>query len=67
MIGETFLPYTCIGEALERINQNTILKQLNNDDIFDIELQHQEDDILEMHSRIAPILKNIPGYHTLVS
>jgi hypothetical protein len=48
IIGEMILPVN-IGKDADKLNQKTILKQLNKGDIFDIELQHQESDILELH------------------
>lgn len=48
VVGEMILPAN-IGETADKINQNTILKQLNKGNCFDIELQHQENDILELH------------------
>ena len=38
-----------IGDTADKINQNVILKQLNNGNCFDFELQHKENDILELH------------------
>ena len=48
LIGETFPP-TYIGEKLDRINENTILKLLNEGNCFDTEIMHQENDVLELH------------------
>lgn len=48
VIGEMILP-AYIGEAADKINQNKILSQLKNGNCFDIELQHKENDILELH------------------
>ena len=48
VVGEMILPAN-IGETADKINQNTILKQLNKGNCFDKELQHQENDILELH------------------
>lgn len=48
VVGEMILPAD-IGENADKLNQKIILTQLNNGNCFDIELQHQEDDILELH------------------
>ena len=48
VVGEMILPAN-IGETADKINQNTILSQLNNGNCFDFELQHQENDTLELH------------------
>ena len=48
VVGEMILPAD-IGEAADKLNQKTILKQLNDGNIFDVEMQHQENDILELH------------------
>ena len=45
----TILPPADIGEQLEKLNIHTLQKQLNNGNCFDIELIHQENDILELH------------------
>ncbi len=38
-----------IGDEADKLNQAIILRQLNADSIFDVEMQHQENDILELH------------------
>ncbi len=48
IFGEAILPVN-IGEAADKVNIKTLTKMLNNGNCFDIKLQHQEDDILELH------------------
>lgn len=48
VVGEMILPAD-IGEEADKLNQKIILTQLNKSNCFDIELQHQENDILELH------------------
>ncbi|MBS1745435.1 MAG: hypothetical protein JST21_04625 [Bacteroidetes bacterium] len=38
-----------IDKKSDKLNQAIILKQLNNGNCFDIEIQHNENDILELH------------------
>jgi hypothetical protein len=45
----SIIPPANIGEKAHEMNENTILKQLNQNNCFDVELQHQENDILELH------------------
>lgn len=48
LVGEAILPAN-IGEDADKVNIRTIGKMLNCGNCFDIELQHQENDILELH------------------
>ena len=48
IVGEVILPAN-ISETVEKNNQNTLLNKLNIGNCFDIELQHKENDILELH------------------
>src|SRR5436190_20218096 len=48
IVGETLLPAN-IGEEADKINEQSILKMLNEGNCFDIKLQHKENDILELH------------------
>ena len=48
IIGEAILPAN-IGEEVDKINIRTIRKMLNSGNCFDIELQHQENDILVLY------------------
>ena len=48
IVGEAILPAN-IGEQSDRINEKTIVKMLNECNCFDIDLQHLEGDILELH------------------
>ena len=48
LVGEMMLPAN-IGETADRLNQTTIQNQLNSGNCFDVELNHQENDILELH------------------
>ncbi len=43
------LPPANIGEQVEKFNINSLRKQLNNANCFDVELIHQENDVLELH------------------
>jgi hypothetical protein len=45
----TLLPPADIGEYFEKLNINSLRKHLNDGNCFDIELTHQENDILELH------------------
>jgi hypothetical protein len=50
-----------IGAAAHKLNQKTILKQLNKTNIFDIEIDHEENDILELHFTLTGELeKHLP-------
>lgn len=48
VVGEIFLPAD-IDKEINKLNKKTILSLLNKGEIFDIEMQHQENDILELH------------------
>ncbi len=48
IVGEIFLPAD-IDKEINKLNKKTILSVLNTGEIFDIEMQHQENDILELH------------------
>lgn len=48
LIGEMIFPAN-IGEEAHQLNQKIILTQLNNGNCFDIALQHQDGDTLELH------------------
>ena len=48
MIGEAILPAS-IGKAADKINIKSLGIMLNSGNCFDIALQHQENDILELH------------------
>jgi hypothetical protein len=48
IVGQTILPAN-IGEDAHKLNINTIRKTLNSGKCFDVALQHQENDILELH------------------
>ena len=48
IMGEAILPAD-IGEQAERYNITALRKLLNDGNCFDIEIQHQENDILELH------------------
>jgi hypothetical protein len=45
----TILPPADIGEETEKFNINSLRKHLNSGNCFDVELIHQENDILELH------------------
>lgn len=47
IVGEMILPAN-IGEKADKYNSNTIRKNLNEGNCFDVEMQHQENDILEL-------------------
>ncbi len=53
MLG-TIIPPADIGEQLEKLNIHTLRTQLNNGNCFDVELLHQEKDILELHFTCTP-------------
>lgn len=53
VIGEMILPVD-IGEQADKLNQKTILKQLNNANCFDVEMLHQENDILTLTFSYTP-------------
>lgn len=48
VVGEMILPAD-IGDRSHKLNQKTILKQLNETNVFDVEIRHEENDILELH------------------
>ncbi|MCX6323551.1 MAG: hypothetical protein NTZ41_05045 [Sphingobacteriales bacterium] len=48
IIGEAILPAN-IGKQADKINETIILKMLNGGNCFDVELQLEENDILELH------------------
>ena len=43
------IPPADIGEQVEKYNIHSLRKQLNNGNCFDVNLAHQENDILELH------------------
>lgn len=43
------LPPADIGEQIQKFNINSLRKHLNSGNCFDVELIHQENDILEFH------------------
>lgn len=45
----SILPPADINEKLEKYNLNTLQKILNEGNSFDVEIQHEEKDILELH------------------
>lgn len=47
-VGEMILPAN-IGEDAHQLNQKILLTQLNSGNCFDVVLQHQEGDTLELH------------------
>jgi hypothetical protein len=47
ILGE-IVPPADIGERVEKYNINSLRKQLNNGNCFDVNLVHQENDILEL-------------------
>ena len=48
IVGEAILPAN-IGEAADKVNIKTLGQMLNSGNCFDIKLEHQENDILELH------------------
>lgn len=48
IVGEAILPAN-IGDQADKINEKAILEMLNEGNCFDIELQHQQNDMLELH------------------
>ncbi len=48
LVGETMLPIN-ISEKAEKLNIDTLCKLLNEGNCFDIEMQHRQNDILELH------------------
>ncbi len=48
MLG-TIMPPAYIGEKMERLNESTLRKLLNNGNCFDVELDLQENDTLSLH------------------
>ena len=48
MLG-TIMPPANIGEQMERLNESTLRKLLNNGNCFDVELDLQENDTLSLH------------------
>ena len=48
MLGD-IVPPADIGERVEKYNIHSLRKQLNNGNCFDVNLVHQENDILELH------------------
>ena len=60
----SIIPPANIGERVEKFNINTLRRQLNNGNCLDVELSHQENDILELHftCRLEPGIDKIsPG------
>jgi hypothetical protein len=55
MLG-SIIPPADIGEKIEKFNITTLRKQLNDGNCFDIELSHQENDVLELHFTCTPKL-----------
>ena len=43
------LPPADIGDDMEKLNIHTLQKQLNSGNCFDVTLDHQENDILQLH------------------
>ena len=52
MIGEAILPAN-IGKVAHNFNISSLGKMLNSGNCFDIALQHQENDILELHFTVG--------------
>jgi hypothetical protein len=50
----TILPPTDLGEKIEKFNIDSLRRQLNEANCFDVELQHQEKDVLELHFTCNP-------------
>lgn len=48
IVGEAILPAN-IGEDADKVNIKILGKLLNSGNCFDVELDHQENDILELH------------------
>ena len=48
VVGEIFFPAD-IGKEKTRLNKKVILSLLNTGEIFDIEMQHRQNDILKLH------------------
>ena len=61
LMGEAIMPVN-IGEAAEKFNITTLAKMLNSGNCFDIELQHQANDILELHLTLNADNKNNAAY-----
>jgi hypothetical protein len=53
IVGQIILP-AYIGKNADKLNEKTILKQLNEGNIFDVELQHEENDLLELYFTVNP-------------
>jgi len=47
IVGEISMPAD-IGEENDKLNKDNILNQLNTSNIFDIEMQHKHNDVLEL-------------------
>ena len=45
----SIIPPADIGERIEKFNITMLRKQLNDGNCFDVDLSHQENDILELH------------------
>ena len=57
ILGE-ILPPADIGEETEKFNISALRKQLNDGNCFDIDLLHQENDILALHFTCNPASNN---------
>ncbi len=56
ILGQAMLPAD-IGEDATKFNISTIKKMLNEGNCFDVALQHQEKDILELHFTVDASVK----------
>ena len=48
VVGEAMLPAN-IGDEADKVNADTLCNMLNEGNCFDIEMQHRQNDILELH------------------
>jgi hypothetical protein len=53
IVGIAILP-AVIGKKANKLNEEVLCKMLNEGNCFDIELKHQQNDILELHFTVTP-------------
>ncbi|OYU84105.1 MAG: hypothetical protein CFE24_08185 [Flavobacterium sp. BFFFF2] len=53
MLGLAILP-AHIGKQADKLNEDIISQMLNDGNCFDVELKHQENDILALHFTFTP-------------
>ena len=62
VVGETMIPVN-IGEKADKLNADTLCVMLNEGNCFDVEMQHRQNDILELHFTCIADRNNVLNGH----